>query len=67
MLFVKADLAYLTIPFSPSGNKFELILSNLIYLAFDLLNTYATNALPLCWGIDVNFNVNCVKIMQSDF
>ena len=59
MLFVKADLAYLTIPFSSSENKLESI-----YLAFDLLNTYA---LPLCWGIDVNFNVNCVKIMQSDF
>ena len=62
MLFVKADLAYLTIPFSSSENKLESI-----YLAFDLLNTYATDALPLCWGIDVNFNVNCVKIMQSDF
>ena len=47
MLFVKANLAYLTIPFSSSENKLESI-----YLAFDLLNTYATNALPLCWGID---------------
>ena len=46
MLFVKANLAYLTIPFSSSENKLESI-----YLAFDLLNTYATNACHCVEGL----------------
>ena len=55
MLFVKANLAYLTIPFSSSENKLESI-----YLAFDLLNTYATNALPLCWGIVLTWTLTVI-------